>query len=752
MAWPNKSRGSAVSSPSGSGGGVHTTIQDIGNSSRGVEIQYGRDATWALDAQQRDPGTRASMSLPGSIADSSLAITLPYGLAVGEEGNDWDFVIRRGDPAVAAVAGVNGTLNIIASGGNGIRVTIVDPSGAEGNGWSIRMSREPSGYATPVSFVDVTNKVVEFRHSAGANTFNTWVSVINGLANNNVDFTAALLPGTSGDIVPQIGNFNGVVTIPFTGGVTQVAAVAREPISARINGTNIELTARPAEIFSDILPVLRALSYNAAGDLLGDAIQVVEPTATLRASQLSDVVTSASRSFSGGVDPENRLIDLDVTEKVIVVKYHQDIDTLGDLVDLIDGGVSGLSAVLIHFSEENSHPEAAGFIRAFRGATGDGGGGGGGVSSSVTALRPLTWAQVSTPSVGSLGRVENIEGTLYEHERRHHDGNSKTIGGTGSPGTWITLNHADFLGFYTHSHPPPDSAFTHGKFYYGRDYGSFLIHRVHGQSGFTGVTGNFTYDPFDEGEPWHDVTIDGEEVDLNFRGGVDHLSIAFAAANGIGEVFANRGVNEIVYVSEFVAQSAGYDEYFRRIYIPPGVVRPIVEFWGSGQASASPTTPIDRSRTANSYLRYPWKSASPDVVIGYDFGIRAVGAADATGVDLITGETSVGNRRVFKFPPGDYWITFNAAHKASADTHLAVWVICVKVGTDQTSHFSSGGYNTVQDYPIPGTANLDRLVTSLSFARRLRLSDETLLTVISGTFASDVFVDGVHSITIEKLD
>ena len=284
----------------------------------------------------------------------------------------------------------------------------------------------------------------------------------------------------------------------------------------------------------------------------------------------------------------------------------------------------------------------------------------GSLGASGSSLSAVSFAEATTPAEGTVGLIENIEGVLYEHDRRHHDGHGKTIGGTASPGTWITLNHDDFLGFFTHSRPPPDNEFTHGKFYYGRDYGSFLIHRVHGEGGFTGVTGNFTYDPFDEGEPWHEVTIAGAEVDLNFRGGVDHLSLAFAAANGVGEAFANRGENEIVYVSEFMAQTG----WLRRVL--PAHLRLAKRqeshrgVLGAGAGgSRSRNAPVDRAITGGgAYYRYEWAQAKPNLVIGHDFGVRAVDAADVDGVDLIpaavgnavVAEAALGNQRVFFVP------------------------------------------------------------------------------------------------------
>ena len=146
-------------------------------------------------------------------------------------------------------------------------------------------------------------------------------------------------------------------------------------------------------------------------------------------------------------------------------------------------------------------------------------------------------------------------------------------------------------------------------------------------------------------------------------------ALAFAAANGIGEAFANRGANEIVYASEFMAQTDGYDEFFRRIYVSPNAKNPIVEFWGQGQALADPVAPVARAITGGgAYYRYEWAQEKPNLVIGYDFGVKAVDAADVTGVDLIVAvgtevaEAVLGDQRVFSVPAGQYRMNFNASH------------------------------------------------------------------------------------------
>ena len=87
---------------------------------------------------------------------------------------------------------------------------------------------------------------------------------------------------------------------------------------------------------------------------------------------------------------------------------------------------------------------------------------------------------------------------------------------------------------------------------------------------------------------------------------------------------------------------------------------------GAGQASADPTALVDRAITGGgAYYRYEWAQASPNLVIGSDFGVRAVDAADVSGADLIPAgvpananpaEAALGNLRVLKFPAGQYRI------------------------------------------------------------------------------------------------
>ena len=373
-------------------------------------------------------------------------------------------------------------------------------------------------------------------------------------------------------------------------------------------------------------------------------------------------------------------------------------------------------------------------------------------SAAGSGLTPKTFADATEPVEESVGLIENIEGVLYEHDRRHLEGHGKTIGGTASPGTWITLNDDDFLGFFTHVDPPPDTVFTSGKFYYGRDYGSFTIHRVNGEDGWLGVTGNFTYDPFADGEPWHEVTIAGAEVDLNFRGGVDHLRLAFAAANGIGEAFANRGANEMVYASEFMAQTDGYDEFFRRVYIPPGAVRPIMEFWGEGQTKQFAANVIAHARTGGLYYRYAWVQENPNHAIGYDFGVRAVDATDVIGVDLLTGEAALGNQKVLKFPPGSYRLNFQANHNAPTDVSLGAWLFCVTSMTDEIKGYYTSGYAGRQSPPGITQATSQQYGQSIVLNLNVHFSVESFITIIAGTLADDAQAAGSHSIVIEKLE
>ena len=165
---------------------------------------------------------------------------------------------------------------------------------------------------------------------------------------------------------------------------------------------------------------------------------------------------------------------------------------------------------------------------------------------------------------------------------------------------------------------------------------------------------------------------------------------------------------------------------------------------------------------ADAYYRYQWKGENPDLVIGYDFGVRAVDADDVSGVDLIPAgtnpathpaEAALGDQQVFKFPPGQYRITFNAIHRVSLDSTLGAWILCVDSSTDILKQYYASGRASIQESPLGPThiAETDRLAQGIELTRLLNLSDETFITIIGGSFGDNNAVDGIHSMIIEKL-
>ena len=310
-------------------------------------------------------------------------------------------------------------------------------------------------------------------------------------------------------------------------------------------------------------------------------------------------------------------------------------------------------------------------------ADAEGGGGGSGVSGWIAPQDAYT--------ADHLHKFLILYDQPHRIEADPHEGHGKMVGGTASPGTWITLSDDDFLGFYSHFSPPPDSELTSGKWYYDI-YGAFVIRRVNGQDGYIGVTGTFTYDPFDDGEPWNNVTIGGEEVDLDFRGGVDHLRIAFNAVTAIGQVFANRGANAIVYASELVEETEGYTNYVPRVWRPD---KAYMVFWGFGQTEALPAALVARNRTIGSAYRLRWHADGPnEVLAGSNLGARVLGAAPADADVLTRGGSNevIATGSFIELPGGpagrSYEVFINWISLASRDVNLGGSTYCVASGDD----------------------------------------------------------------------
>ena len=110
----------------GGEGGVHATIAQDDDGTKGVEVAINEDATWKLEGVQRTTGSRATLEIPGETAGSMVAITAPSALtrnnaAQYARANNWALVLAHGldpvpevlaVPAVAAVAAVNASVDV----------------------------------------------------------------------------------------------------------------------------------------------------------------------------------------------------------------------------------------------------------------------------------------------------------------------------------------------------------------------------------------------------------------------------------------------------------------------------------------------------------------------------------------------------------------------------------------------------------------------------------------------------------------
>ena len=449
--------------------------------------------------------------------------------------------------------------------------------------------------------------------------------------------------------------------------------------------------------------------------------------------------------FAGGEDPEDIAITLDEDDQEVTVRYAPVEDTLGEIFDAIDA--AGYAATLIYGTSADGTPEDPPFARPFRSGIvvereddddGDVTPGGGLAAADVKGLYPVSWAEAATPGAENVGLVQNIEGALFDHDVRHHDGHGKVV-------SYTDLTHADFRGWY---HRAPDNL-TSGQFFYVTAYNAFEIRRVHGEDGWTGVTGVFTYDPFATGEPWATAMIGGAATALVYQRQVSNEDLADDRATALAQVFAIADGSRIAYVSAFTARQDGYDEFFRHLYVARP--RQIAEFWGFGQTESFADLPVDHVATAGAFFRYRFSQEKPNFSIGPDFGARAVDASDVLFIDLITGETALLDQHVVKLPAGIYDFNMAAAHRQTGDTSLGFWIYRVVSGADDIALFVGVAYSTIQQGPF-AIVEAERYAQNIQVHRIFNFSETSYLTMLSGTFNHPTTgPDGSYALTVEKL-
>ena len=178
----------------------------------------------------------------------------------------------------------------------------------------------------------------------------------------------------------------------------------------------------------------------------------------------------------------------------------------------------------------------------------------------------------------------------------------------------------------------------------------------------------------------------------------------------------------------------------------------LVQFWGIGQASAEPATPISRDtvryrRATNTYaIRYRGGQADPNVIlVGDDPGVRLLAAADASNGNIMTSTVNNVNDETLPdwaylhLPEGYiYRVLLDAQHLATTDTTLSTFLYEVLAGDDGLIlQYGSGYSGTVAD-PL-GVIDVAAERTAMSIEMEKVFDCRTaskIITYITDSFAS----------------
>ena len=372
-------------------GGVHATIFQEADTAKGLEIQLGEDASWALITENRLEGTaaQATDSVLSDDAANFVEITLPATLAEYSEGNDWALRVEEGRPAVVAADGTgaaSGTFSVDSTTPTsaGIRFTFngpaVDTIGDLGNDWEYTVNGDLVSTTASLTIGQAGQRItINVGVGTGvllSDVYNDFISHLNfGLIFsveyiNSADGTEEIVSTTG-----AIDNFSGGLAT----GTAPVTARARDPLAANIDVIDQEilLEALETDTLAQIKVALDAATFSVDGatHTLGTTSSViVYGTGSDTGDSFyfgGNPGIQTVTPFGGGIDPEPLGASLDDEAKTLTVLYASGVDDLDAMVAIIDG-LGGVSAVLLYSTDGADFPETAGFTRGFRGAGGSG--------------------------------------------------------------------------------------------------------------------------------------------------------------------------------------------------------------------------------------------------------------------------------------------------------------------------------------------------------------------------------------------
>ena len=315
--------------------------------------------------------------------------------------------------------------------------------------------------------------------------------------------------------------------------------------------------------------------------------------------------------------------------------------------------------------------------------------------SSSRALDPIPWAEATEATAATLGRIENIEGVLYEHDQKHHAGHGKTV-------AWGVLADANFRGFHHRSSQVGNP--VNGNFYISIDYGDFEIRRNDRWVNFN---------PFEAGEVWGGdaVAVTLDDGTMTNVAGLTMIGVelsradAFARASANNQVFGNRGNHELIVVTGYVAPVAETTDYYRRLYHPPGSQGNPRGYWYiHGATERWPDDYPYAVDPVGDKLRIRWAQDDPNQDVG-DFANRVgnIWLVDVSA-DIDAANPGTANQ-VFSLPAGRYRIKVVVGSSEFNETGVfSVGLVAVRSGADDYMIEQTFGYTQGRGGRIIGTS------------------------------------------------
>lgn len=320
---------------------------DAADGSVGLQVRLdgdtGSDSWEFVGSDRQHVRVQADLSIPGATSGNSIAVTLPVGVASGAAGNDWGLTITERTLGRSAVARQEAYVDMFASATQFLRIQFNEgyQSGAAGNAWGLSYSQVSGGGITTHASITAASQRVNIQVISTA----TLEDVRAQFALRLPTQVTATLHGTNAGAqvigtrsetqVRGSQSLNANSNIGFHSGRDAVTAIPETPLAVAVDSTDkeLQLTVHSTE---DTLTEIAA-AINAASGMSGSAsVSPGASTSLLDSRYFGASIPASLTGFSGGLNIEPLAVTIDSTAQEVQLQYESTVDTLDDIVAVID--------------------------------------------------------------------------------------------------------------------------------------------------------------------------------------------------------------------------------------------------------------------------------------------------------------------------------------------------------------------------------------------------------------------------------